>query len=60
MYATVQRTVAYVHYFWPKTCMYTQILAKKLRVYTTFNQKPAYVCDFQPKTYVYREESGKT
>ena len=39
--------------------MYTQILAKNLRVYVTFGQKSAYVRDFCPKNRVYKEGSGK-
>ena len=36
MYVSVRRTIAYVRDFWPKTYMYTWILAKNLHVYTTF------------------------
>ena len=55
----VERTAAYIRDFWPKTCMYTRILAKNLCVYVMFSQKYAYVCDFWPKNCVYREGSGK-
>ena len=59
MYATFGQNVACIHGFWPKTYVYTRILAKNLCVYVTFVQKSAYVCDFWPKTCVYREGNGK-
>ena len=56
---TFKEKSMYIHDFWPKSCMYTWILAKNLCVYATFGQKSTYVHDFWPKTYVYREDSGK-
>ena len=46
MYASIQITVEYERDFKPKTYMYTWILAKNLRVYANFGQKPAYLRDF--------------
>ena len=60
IYATFGQKLACIRGFWPKTCVYTRILAKNLRVYATFGQKSMYVCDFWPKTCVYREDSGQT
>ena len=36
-----------------------QILAKNLRIYTTFVQNIVYVCDYYSKTCIQREKSGK-
>ena len=43
MYMTFGQKDACICRFWPKTCMYTQLLAKNLGVYVTFGQKPAYI-----------------
>ena len=59
MYATFGQKPACIRDFWPKTYVYTWILAKNLRVYMTFGQKSVYVRNFWPKTCVHREDSGK-
>ena len=42
MYVTFGQKPACICGFWPKTCMYMQILAKNLCMYATFSQKPTY------------------
>ena len=42
IYATFGQKPACICDFWPKTNVYTRLLAKNLRVYATFSQKPAY------------------
>ena len=42
IYANFGQKDACIHGFWPKTCVYTRILAKNMRMYANFGQKPAY------------------
>ena len=42
IYATFGQKTACIRGFWPKTYVYTRLLAKNPRMYTYFGQKPAY------------------
>ena len=42
MYTDFSQKPACIRDFYPKTCMYTRLLAKNLRMYATFGQKPTY------------------
>ena len=42
IYVTFGQKAACIRGFWPKTCVYTLLLAKNPYRYTTFGQKPAY------------------
>ena len=43
IYTNFGQNAACIRGFWPKTCMYTWLLAKNPCMYTTFGQKPAYI-----------------
>ena len=42
IYVNFCQKLACICGFWPKTCMYTRLLAKNPLMYVTFGQKPAY------------------
>ena len=42
IYATFGQNAACICGFWPKNCMYMQLLAKNMHMYVTFGQKPTY------------------
>ena len=42
IYVTFGQKPGCIRGFWPKTCVYTQLLAKNPHMYVTFGQKPAY------------------
>ena len=43
IYATFGQKTACICRFWPKTCVYTRLLAKNPRMYATFGQKSVYI-----------------
>ena len=42
IYVTFGQKPKFIRGFWPKTCVYTRLLAKNPRMYVNFGQKPTY------------------